>query len=185
MKKVALFFILMAVSLCAVAQETYRFAQRDTCSLYLDIFRATEGSETTFQGKAKPTIMFVFGGGFVAGERANTFSTTWFRHLNDEGYNLVTIDYRLGMKGYKIKKSLSGAFKASERFLLAQQVGVEDVFSAIAFLSDNPDLGIDVNNLVISGSSAGAIISMASEYCIVNGKTEGRNGTERPAVLEH
>ena len=68
MKKVALFFILMAVSLCAAAQETYRFAQRDTCSLYLDIFRATEGSETTFQGKAKPTIMFVFGGGFVAGK---------------------------------------------------------------------------------------------------------------------
>ena len=173
MKKVALFFVLMAVSLCAAAQETYRFAQRDTCSLYLDIFRATEGSETTFQGKAKPTIMFVFGGGFVAGERANTFSTTWFRHLNDEGYNLVTIDYRLGMKGFKIKKSLSEAIKASDRFLLAQQVGVEDVFSAVAFLADNPDLGIDVNNLVISGSSAGAIISMASEYCIVNGKTEG------------
>ena len=163
----------MALGLSAAAQETYRFAERDTCSLYLDIFRATEGSETTFQGKDKPTIMFVFGGGFVAGERANTFSRTWFKHLNDEGYDLVTIDYRLGMKGFKIKKNLSGAIKASDRFLLAQQVGVEDVFSAVAFLAENPDLGIDVNNLVISGSSAGAIISMASEYCIVNGKAQG------------
>ena len=173
MKKIALFLLTLVLGLSLQAQETYRFAQRDTCDLYLDIFRASEGSETTFQGKDKPTVMFVFGGGFVSGARANTFSKTWFKLLNDEGYNLVTIDYRLGMKGFKIKKSLSGAIKASDRFLHAQQVGVEDVFSAIAFLADNPDLGIDVNNMVISGSSAGAIISLASEYSIVNGNVDG------------
>ncbi|MBP5676620.1 MAG: hypothetical protein J6W94_06375, partial [Bacteroidales bacterium] len=63
--------------------------------------------------------------------------------------------------------------KASSRFLLSQEVGVEDVFSAISFLNENKDLGIDVNNLVISGSSAGAIISMAAEYDIACGRTEG------------
>ena len=173
MKKLAFFLLTAVLGLSLQAQETYRFAQRDTCDLYLDIFRASEGSETTFQGKEKPTVMFVFGGGFVAGARANTFSKTWFSHLNEEGYNLVTIDYRLGMKGFKIKTNLSGAIKASDRFLLAQQVGVEDVFSAISFLAENPDLGIDVNNLVIAGSSAGAIISLACEYNIVNGNTEG------------
>ena len=173
MKKVALFFVLMAVSLCAAAQETYRFAQRDTCSLYLDIFRATEGSETTFQGKAKPTIMFVFGGGFVMGQRSDAFTMEWVNRLNQEGYDVVTIDYRLGMKDFKVGKGLAGIFKASDRFVLSQQVGVEDVFSAVAFLADNQDLGIDVGNMVLSGSSAGAIISLASEYNIVNGNTEG------------
>ena len=173
MKKVALFFVLMAVSLCAAAQETYRFAQRDTCSLYLDIFRATEGSETTFQGKAKPTIMFVFGGGFVMGQRSDAFTMEWVNRLNQEGYDVVTIDYRLGMKDFMVGKGLAGIFKASDRFVLSQQVGVEDVFSAVAFLADNQDLGIDVGNMVLSGSSAGAIISLASEYNIVNGNTEG------------
>ena len=163
----------MAAGLCAAAQETYRFAERDTCSLYLDIFRAAEGSETTFQGKAKPAVMFVFGGGFVMGQRVDNVSEEWFQHLNQEGYDVVTIDYRLGMKDYQVGKGLAGIFKTSDRFVLSQQVGVEDVFSAVAFLADNPDLGIDVGNLVLSGSSAGAIISLASEYSIVNGNTEG------------
>ena len=161
------------MEISAAAQETYRFAERDTCSLYLDIYRAQDGSQTSFQGKAKPTIMFVFGGGFVMGERSGEFSVQWFKHLNEEGYDVVTIDYRLGMKDYEVGKGLIGAYKASDRFLLAQQVGVEDVFSAVSFLAENRDLGIDVNNIVLSGSSAGAIISMAAEYAIVNGTAKG------------
>ena len=163
----------MAIGLSSAAQETYRFAQRDTCSLYLDIFRAAEGSETTFQGKAKPAVMFVFGGGFVMGQRSDDFTLEWVGRLNQEGYDVITIDYRLGMKDYQVGKGLVGVFKASDRFVLSQQVGVEDVFSAVAFLAENQDLGIDVNNLVLSGSSAGAIISLASEYNIVNGNTKG------------
>ena len=163
----------MALGLSAAAQETYRFVQRDTCSLYLDIFRASEGSDTTFQNKPKPTIMFVFGGGFVMGERSDNFAMEWINRLNAEGYAVVTIDYRLGMKGYKVGKGLIGTYQASDRFALSQQIGVEDVISAVSFLAENDDLGIDVNNLVISGSSAGAIISLAAEYSIVNGKAEG------------
>ena len=139
----------------------------------MDVFRAAGGSETTFQGKAKPTIMFVFGGGFIKGNRTDSFTEQWFKRLNEEGYNLVTIDYRLGMKDYKMGKGLIGAYKSSERFLLAQQIGVEDVYSAVAFLAQNPDLGIDVGNMVLSGSSAGAIISLATEYNIVNGNRGG------------
>ena len=161
------------MGLSSAAQETYRFAERDTCSLYLDIFRAAEGSETTFQGKAKPAVMFVFGGGFVMGQRSDVFTMEWVSRLNQEGYDVITIDYRLGMKDYKVGKGLAGIFKASDRFVLSQQVGVEDVFSAVAFLAENQDLGVDVNNLVLSGSSAGAIISLASEYNIVQGNTEG------------
>ncbi|MBQ6198139.1 MAG: carboxylesterase family protein [Bacteroidales bacterium] len=173
MKKIVLFLMVMAISMQAQAQETYRFAQRDTCSLYLDIYRAAEGSETTFQGIKKPAVMFVFGGGFIGGERSGEFSVQWFNRLNEEGYTVVTIDYRLGMKGYDVGKGLVGAYKASSRFLLSQEVGVEDVFSAVSFLNENKDLGIDVNNLVISGSSAGAIISVASEYAIANGTARG------------
>lgn len=173
MKKFAFFLTALFVGLVASAQETYRFAERDTCSLYLDIYRPAAGAPVEFQGKKKPTVMFVFGGGFVSGHRSDKFIIPWFNLLTEDGYNVVAIDYRLGMKGYEMGKGFSGIIKASDRFLLAQQVGVEDVFSAVSFLAQNPDLGIDVNNLVISGSSAGAIISMAAEYDIVNGNASG------------
>ena len=114
MKKIALFFCILFAGLSAAAQETYMYAERDTCSLYLDIYRPTVGSRTEFDGKAKPTVVFVFGGGFIMGERSEAFSQQWFQRLNDNGYAVVTIDYRLGMKGYKVGKGLSGSFKAAE-----------------------------------------------------------------------
>ena len=177
MKKFALFFCFLLLGLSAAAQgershETYLYAKRDTCDLYLDIFRPKEGSETTFNGKAKPTVVFVFGGGFIMGERVDDFTLQWFKRLNENGYTLVTIDYRLGMKGQKVGKGLIGAYKASGLFCESQRIGVEDLFSAIKFLSVNSEeLGIDADNLVVSGSSAGAIISQAAEYDILCGRT--------------
>ena len=174
MKKLALLLCILFTGLSAAAQETYLYAQRDTCSLYLDIFRPAEGSTTTFEGQAKPTVLFVFGGGFIKGQRVDNFTRKWFQRLNDNGYTVVTIDYRLGMKGYQVGKGMRGAYAASEQFYRAQQMGVEDLFSAVSFLSENQEeLGIDVNNVVVAGSSAGAIISQAAEYDIVCGRTEG------------
>lgn len=168
-KLITLFFLLLALG-SARAQETYLFASRDTCQLYLDIFRPAEGVSTTFQGVEKPTILHVFGGGFISGERSGRFVRNWVRILNEEGYTVVTMDYRLGMKGYKMGKGLSGIYKASERFLLAQEVGVEDVISSITFLMEHPELGIDTGNLVLSGSSAGAIITLATVHHLANGE---------------
>lgn len=149
-------------------QQTFLFATRDTLNLYLDVYAPAEGSQTMFEGHAKPTVMFVFGGGFIQGERDGKFQQAWFERLTQNGYGVVAIDYRLGMKGFKVGKGLSGALKASEQFLLSQEMGVEDVCAAVNFLAANP-VGVDVNNLVLAGSSAGAIISVATEYHIVNG----------------
>ena len=175
MKKFALFLTLTLIGLySAGAQETYRFAQRDTCELYLDVFRPTEGSQTQLDSLQKPTILFVFGGGFIQGERSGEWNRQWYKRLNDNGYAVVSVDYRLGMKGYKVKKGLAGAMKAVDRFLLSQEVGVEDVYEAVAFLSANREsIGIDTDNIGLAGSSAGAIISLAAEYGIVNGKAKG------------
>lgn len=156
----------------AAAQESVQFASRDTCDLYMDIFRPSEGADLLFEGHAKPTVMFVFGGGFIMGERTNPFLCQWFQRLCDNGYAVVTIDYRLGMKGYKMGRGLSGVLKASSQFYQSQQMGVEDVFSAVAYLASH-DCGIDVSNLVLAGSSAGAIISLAAEYEIACGRGIG------------
>jgi len=164
----------MGALLPAVAQETYLYASRDTCDLYLDLYRPAAGSETSFQGHEKPTILFVFGGGFISGRRNSPSFTPWLRQLAASGYTAVAIDYRLGMKDFQVGKGLSGAFKAANRFQLSQQLGVEDVFSAVDYLARNREaLGVDPDNIVIAGSSAGAIISLASEYEIMCGRTEG------------
>jgi dienelactone hydrolase len=102
------------------------------------------------------------------GERSSAFQRAWFTRLNQAGYGVVSIDYRLGMKGFKVEKGLSGALKSSDQFLLSQEMGVEDVCSAVNYLAEH-NVGVDVNNLVLAGSSAGAIISVATEYHIANG----------------
>ena len=175
MSKKVLLGVVVALLFClgATAQETYRFAERDTCALYLDIFRPDSSAQTTFKGVAKPAIMFVFGGGFVSGKRSDAGIRPWFRHLNANGYTVVAIDYRLGMKGYRMGKGLRGAVKALDRFMLSQQMGVEDVFSAVSFLAAHPELNVPADNIVLSGSSAGAIISLACANAIANGETDG------------
>ena len=174
MKKLFFLLLLSLVSLSLGAQDTYLFAQRDTCSLYMDVYDVTSGAETSYLGNPKPAVLFVFGGGFVSGERSSDFYQDWFKTLNDNGYAVVTIDYRLGMKGYKVGKGISGLLKAADRFKLSQDIAVEDVFSAVDFLWRNrEEVGIDPDNLVIAGSSAGAITALAAEYAIVNGEAKG------------
>ncbi len=163
MKRLTLILALFA-ALSANAQETYTFASRDTCDLKLDIYRPQTVD------KAKPAVMFVFGGGFVSGARNDKYLVDFYEKLNENGYPVVAIDYRLGMKYVKVGNGLAGAFKAVKSFEHSQDVGVEDVFSAVEYLRSHPELGIDTNNLVISGNSAGAIISLASEYAVISGE---------------
>ena len=173
MKKIlSLLFLLLPF--CAGAQTTYRYASRDTCELLLDVYRPAPESDSLFQGQRKPTILFVFGGGFVMGNRDSEWHKPWLEMLSREGYGAVAIDYRLGMKDYKVKSGLKGTLEASEAFYRAQQMGVEDVFSAVSFLAENQELtGVDAGNLVLAGSSAGAIISLAAVYDIASGRTAG------------
>ena len=174
MKYLATVFIALAAVLSASAQETYKFADRDTCSLYLDIYRPAGDAVRTIDGHEKPVVMFVFGGGFIIGSRNEKNTVPWYEMLASDGYPVVAIDYRLGMKGYEVGKGLANLAKASDRFCLSQQIGVEDVFSAVSFLAQNKDkLGLDTDNIVLAGSSAGAIISLASVYAVANGAVEG------------
>ena len=143
---------------------TYMFEKRDTCDLFLDIYNPAKGSKTTYNGEEKPTIVFMFGGGFIKGTRDDESYNKWFRQLTQNGYRVVSIDYRLGLKG-------------SDKVGIAQvnvldkaiHMAVEDLFSATKFIVDNAEqLGIDPTNIVISGSSAGAITVMQAEYEICN-----------------
>lgn len=143
---------------------TYMYTQRDTCSLYMDIYEPAKGKTITADGLEKPTIVFMFGGGFIAGERDNESYSKWFNEMKNDGYRIVSIDYRLGLKGSK-KVGIAQVNVLDNAIHMA----VEDLFSATNFMIENAEaLGINPENIVISGSSAGAITVMQAEYEISN-----------------
>ena len=180
MKRILSAVVLLTCSLAALAQNpagTYRFAERETGDLYLDVYAPTPGSETVFKGHPKPTVLFVFGGGFVTGQRSDPGYMPWFKILNDNGYRVVTVDYRLGLKGVSMGFSLFKLTDTAKKTKRAVDMGVEDVYAAVRYLCDHAEaFGIDPDNIVIAGSSAGAMISLSAEYEICN-------RSERTAVL--
>lgn len=170
-KLISLLFILTAGCLTVSAQNTllepdgtYMYERRDTCDLYMDVYNPAKGSETTLVGEQKPAIIFMFGGGFIRGTRDDSSYNSWFRMLTDNGYRVISIDYRLGLKGSS-KVGIAQVNVLDDAIHMA----VEDLFSATNFIIDNADqLGVKTDNIVISGSSAGAISVMQAEYEIAN-----------------
>ena len=165
--------LFLAFAIGLGAQETYSptgtylFSTKDGQDLFMDDYHATAGSETTLDGKTKPTIVYMFGGGFVMGTRNDKRFMPWFKKFNDAGYRVISIDYRLGMKGVKT----SGGVGSVKAFRHSAEIAAEDLFSATAYLIANKDaLGIDPSNLVITGSSAGAIAVLEADWLLSNGR---------------
>ena len=143
---------------------TFMYAKRDTCDLFMDVYDPAEGSIREAYGIEKPTVIFMFGGGFIHGTRDDADYHKWFRMMTGNGYRVISIDYRLGLKG-------SDKVGVAQVNVLdkAIHMAVEDLFSATNFILDNADqLGVNPSNIVISGSSAGAISVMQAEYEIAN-----------------
>jgi len=174
MKRLLLLLALLLVGTAAFAQKTTcMFAMRDTCNLYLDVYEPSVVPGDTLQ---RPTILYVFGGGFITGRRDDPWVLPWFRLLSENGYRVVSVDYRLGLKGIPMKFDLFHLVESAKYTQNAVNMGVEDVFSAVRYLADHPELGVDMDRIVIAGSSAGAMISLSSEL-------EACNRTVRAEIL--
>lgn len=163
----------LALSACTLtisAQDitpdhTYMYAIKDTCELFLDVYSPASGSVTEIDGREKPSIIFMFGGGFIRGRRDDPGYLPWFENMTQNGYRIISIDYRLGLKG-ATKVGVAQVNMLDNAIHMA----VEDLFSATNFIIDNAEtLRTDPDNIVISGSSAGAISVMQAEYEIANG----------------
>ncbi len=153
------------------------FADRDGQQLSLDIYYPSEDAPATLDGIAKPAILYVFGGGFITGRRDDPYIFPWLEQLTSDGYPVVCVDYRLGLKDKKLDFGLFHIAESARLVKRAVDMGIEDIFSAIRYLADNRDtLGIDTGNIVIAGSSAGAMISLSADL-------ETCTPTERTALL--
>ena len=168
---------LLALLLCALsfAQEktTYKVAQRDTCDLFMDVYEPVDIPGDTLY---RPTILYVFGGGFITGRRDDPWVLPWFKLLTENGYRVVSVDYRLGLKGIKMRFDVLHLIQSAKFTKAAVDMGVEDVFASVRYLADHPELGVDMEHIVIAGSSAGAMISLSCEL-------EACNRTVRAEIL--
>lgn len=168
MRKIILtiFASLIALQLTAqgsVAQDlikiqTHLYAVKGADSLYLDHYVAPAAGK-------RPCVIFVFGGGFVSGARNKEGDIPYFIFLAQNGYDVVSIDYRLGMRGVE-SPGVIEFLKAMDNTI---NIAVEDLFSATNYIIDHAEeWQIDTSKIVVSGSSAGAITSLQAEYAICN-----------------
>ncbi len=172
-KATALFFCCMLFSCVAVhAQTDYSFhkttetfAVKEGQTLYLDRYAPLLREATT----PMPCVIFVFGGAFARGARDVPKYIPYFDYLVKEGYTVVSIDYRLGLKGVEQEQGLNEE-GFIQRFIHSVDIAVEDLFDATRYVLDRADeWNIDQNAIVINGSSAGAVTVLQAEHAVCNG----------------
>ena len=144
-----------------IQPTTHCFADGEK-PLYLDHYRS-EGEGT------HPCVLFAFGGGFSHGSRNNERYLPYFDMLLKEGFDVVSVDYRLGMAYTLDKTEDVGPLEGAWAMYRSVNYAAEDVLRATKYVVDNADkLGIDPSLIVASGSSAGAIAVLQAENYISN-----------------
>lgn len=131
--------------------------------LYLDIYEPSGDTATR-----RPVFVFLFGGGFVAGDREHE-PRAYCEQMARRGYVAVAIDYRLN-QGDIYRDGIPAA--------------VADARQALRWLRANADRHrLDEDRIVIGGSSAGAITSLFVAYTDVE-RGEGDGPPDVAAVVD-
>ena len=164
MKRFLAIFFLFAACLGVSAQQmfTYEYAVKDTNHLKMDVYVPAQ------QNAEHSCMIFVFGGGFIGGARNDKQIPDLQKYYTAKGWVVVSIDYRLGLKGYS-NYSLSTGLK---KFTNAFEMAGEDLISATDYilknLLNNPNFTINPAHIVTIGSSAGAITVLQADYFLGN-----------------
>lgn len=165
MKRIILIVMsaILAVSTFAVNKNTYTFAEKDGQELKLDVYMPEDSLNE------HPCIVFAFGGGFKMGARDEASYQKFLTEMAENGIVGVSIDYRLGLKDKKIKNLIQLA-KILENSV---NMAVEDMVSAVEFVLKNAaDLKVNTKQIMLSGSSAGAITALQTDYYLCNEKVK-------------
>lgn len=164
MKKTITTLLFAAFCLTAAAQQklTFEYAVKDTNHLKLDVYVPEQ------QNEQHSCLVFAFGGGFIGGARDDKQIPELMQHYTQQGWVVVSIDYRLGMKGMQSY----GMWANLEKYEKAIEMAGEDMISATDYILKNllktPQFTIDPNYIVLVGSSAGAITILQADYFLGN-----------------
>jgi predicted esterase len=142
--------------LSSVDKQSFVYAVKDTSQLGLDIYTLHSADSN----KKKPCVLFVFGGAFIAGRRDDSLYNHYFNNLVENGYNVVSISYRLGMRGVQHVSKFNIAPLRN-----AVNMAVEDLYDATNWVIAHANqFGIDTSKIILSGSSSGAITVLTGDF---------------------
>ena len=159
----------------AAQPTTVEFIQYvNEAPLKMDIYAPQNTNDLpTGQSAYGPIVIFVFGGGFLAGSRNDAIYLPYYNFLTRQGYAVAAIDYRLGLKDSRKPPSLFNR----KPLINAISFAVEDLYAATNYLLKHAKtLHIDTTRIMLSGSSAGAITALQADY-------EKRNNLNNAKVL--
>jgi acetyl esterase/lipase len=128
----------------AAPSTTETYATVDGIELKVDVWQPAETPEP------RPAMIYVFGGGWVSGDRAQL--PAYFRWLTSQGLTVFAVDYRLATPGDPGWEKAPG-----------------DVKCAVGWVRTNAARhGIDPNRIVLGGNSAGANLATLVAYTAGN-----------------
>ncbi|NOT36130.1 MAG: alpha/beta hydrolase [Saprospiraceae bacterium] len=117
----------------------------------------------------KPLIMFIHGGAFLAGNKDEQNIVHLCKQFAKRGYVTATISYRLGFISDDaawscVYQNYSCVFASdSSEWSRAYYRAVQDAKGALRFLINrNAEYQIDVNNVFVSGESAGSFLALGT-----------------------
>lgn len=140
----------------AILKQTIVYAVKNDSSLALDIYSLIDRDKTV----KKPAVLFMFGGAFVTGHRDDTIYNAYFKTLTKNNNVVVSISYRLGLRGVRHVSKFN--IKPLKN---AVDMAVEDLYDATNWVITHADsLGIDTSQIILSGSSSGAITTLTAEF---------------------
>lgn len=146
----------------AVKKSTYLYAIKGGDSLYVDRYAKADTAP-------QPALIFVFGGGFKGGDRADAQYTPFFEFMSERGYQVISIDYRTMLSRIS-PDSLASPMSFVGALQCAIDTAVVDLYDATAFVLSNARIwGVDRDRIVACGSSAGAITVLQGEFYRANG----------------
>lgn len=115
--------------------------------------------------KERPLMLFIHGGAFFVGDKANKAYTQWCNYFASLGYVCASINYRMGFK------------ISSEQIQRAAYQATQDAHAALRYiLSKENEYGIDEELLFVVGSSAGSIIGLNLAYMCNEDRPESSYG---------
>ena len=144
-----------------VKKETFVFAVEDGDTLRMDKY-----SGITSAGEPRPVLLFAFGGGFKGGDRAASAYVDFFHKLVENGYTVISTDYRTTLASL-VPEQIGSAGTFVSLLQEAITTATMDFCRATRFVIDHSeDWNIDPDKIVACGSSAGAVTVLQAEYSL-------------------
>lgn len=119
-------------------------AKKKNLNLLMDIY-LPENDDI----ESRPLILFIHGGAFYIGDKADNPIVLWCKHFAACGYVTASINYRMGFQLSKASIDRCG------------YSAIQDAHAAVRFLlSQKEEYRINPDYIFVAGSSAGAITSL-------------------------